>query len=152
LGLDDICVDYDERLKHEKAAADSTKTFTGQSLASTITDAAMGCAEGPGRVPERAVVYKRKAEPKGPLAVFGYDYFTEHAKTAGVATPKLLSYEGLWGGGEEYAYEVLNFADGKRKTQEIRDAVSGEYGPVSLELVTEYLVALEKIGVVERLK
>jgi len=73
-------------------------------------------------------------------------------KTAGVATPKLLSHEGLWGGGEEYAYEVLNFADGKRKTQEIRDAVSGEYGPVSLELVTEYLVALEKIGVVERLK
>src|SRR6266850_6213735 len=141
LGLDDICVDYDERLKHEKAAADSTKTFTGQSLASTITDAAVGCAELPGRVPERAAVYKRKAEPKGPLAVFGYDYFTEHAKTAGVATPKLLSYEGLWGGGEEYAYEVLNFADGKRKAQEIRDAVSGEYGPVSLELVTEYLEA-----------
>ena len=84
--------------------------------------------------------------------MFGYDYFTEHAKTAGVATPRLLSYEGLWGGGEEYAYEVLNFADGKRKTQEIRDAVSGEYGPVSLELVTEYLVALEKIGVAEPLK
>src|SRR6266850_2600573 len=150
LGLDDICVDYDERLKHEKAAADSTKTFTGQSLASTITDAAVGCAELPGRVPERAAVYKRKAEPKGPLAVFGYDYFAEHAKTAGVAIPKLLSYEGLWGSGEEYAYEVLNFADGKRNAQEIRDAVSGEYGPVSLELVTEYLAALEKIGVVER--
>jgi len=41
-----------------------------------------------------------------------YDYFVEHTKTAGVATPKLLSYEGLWGGGEEYAYEVLNFANG----------------------------------------
>jgi hypothetical protein len=101
---------------------------------------------------ERAAVYKRKAEPKGPLAVFGYDYFTEHAKTAGVTTPKLLSYEGLWGGGEEYAYEVLNFADGKRNAQQIRDAVSGEYGPVSLELVTEYLAALAKIGVVERVK
>jgi len=152
LGLDDICVDYDQRLAHEKAAADSTKKFTGQSLASIITDAVVGCTERPGRVPERAAVYKRKAEPKGPLAVFGYDYFAEHAKTVGVATPRLLSYEGLRGGGEEYAYEVLNFADGKRKAQEIRDAVSGEYGPVSLELVTEYLVALEKIGVVERLK
>jgi hypothetical protein len=63
-----------------------------------------------------------------------------------------LSYEGLWGGGEEYAYEVLNFADGKRNAQAIRDSVSGEYGPVSLELVTEYLLALEKIGVVERVK
>jgi len=64
----------------------------------------------------------------------------------------LLSYEGLWGGGEEYAYEMLNFANGKRNAQEIRDAVSAEYGPVPLEMVAEYLQALEKIGVVERVK
>jgi len=101
---------------------------------------------------DAALVFKRKAGPKGPLAVFGYDYFAEHAKAAGVATPKLLSYEGLWGGGEEYAYEVLNFANGKRNTQEIRDAVSAEYGPVPVEMVLEYLQALEKIGVVERVK
>ena len=98
------------------------------------------------------LIYSRKEEPRGPLAVFGYDYFADHAKAARVATPKLLSYEGLWGGGEEYAYEVLNFADGKRNAQEIRDAVSAEYGPVPLELVVEYLKALEKIGVVEWVK
>ena len=97
-------------------------------------------------------LWQRKAQPKGPLGVFGYDYFVEHTKTAGVATPKLLSYEGLWGGGEEYAYEVLNFANEKRNTQEIRDAVSTEYGPVPVEMVLEYLQALEKIGVVERMK
>jgi hypothetical protein len=97
-------------------------------------------------------IYSRKREPRGPLAVFGYDYFAEHAKAAGVATPKLLSYEGLWGSGEEYAYEVLNFADGKRNAQEIRDAVSAEYGPVPLEMVVEYLKALEKIGLVEEVK
>jgi len=96
--------------------------------------------------------FKRRPEPKGPLAVFGYDHFAEHAKAAGVATPKLLSYEGLWGSGEEYAYEVLNFADGKRNAQGIRDAVSAEYGPVRLEMVVEYLKALEKIGVVEQVK
>jgi aminopeptidase YwaD len=101
---------------------------------------------------EASVKFSRKNQPKGPLAVFGYDYFAEHAKTAGVATPKLLSYEGLWGDGEEYAYEVLNFADGKRNAQEIRDAVSAEYGPVPVEMVLEYLQALEKIGVVERIK
>jgi hypothetical protein len=95
--------------------------------------------------------FKRKGEPKGPLAVFGYDYFAEHAKAARIATPKLLSYEGRWGGGEEYAYEVLNFANG-RHAQGIRDAVSAEYGPVPLEMVLEYLQALEKIGVVERVK
>jgi aminopeptidase YwaD len=96
--------------------------------------------------------FVRKSRPKGPLAVFGYDYFAEHAKAAGVATPKLLGYEGLWGAGEEYAYEALNFADGKRNVQEIRDAVSAEYGPVPLEMVLEYLQELEKIGVVEKVK
>jgi hypothetical protein len=98
------------------------------------------------------LLYRRSDGVKGPLAVFGYDYFAQHAKAAGVVTPKLLSYEGLWGGGEEYAYEVLNFADGKRNVQEIRDAVSAEYGPVPLELVVEYLKALEKIGIVEAVK
>src|SRR6266404_3137074 len=152
LGFDEVCLDHDGRIAYEKAAADSTKKFTGQSLASVITDMGVGC-EGPaGRLPERAVVYKRKAEPKGPLAVFGYDYFAEHAKAAGLATPKLLSYEGLWGSGEEYAYEVLNFADGKRKAQGIRDAISAEYGPVPFEMVAEYLQALEKIGIVEPVK
>ena len=57
-------------------------------------------------------IWKRKPEPKGALAVFGYDYFADKTKAAGINTPKLMSYEGLWGGGEEYAYEVLNFADG----------------------------------------
>jgi aminopeptidase YwaD len=101
---------------------------------------------------DSAKVWERKPGPKGPLAVFGYDYFADHAKAAGVATPKLMSYEGLWGSGEEYAYEVLNFADGKRNAQEIRDAVSAEYGPVPLEMVVEYLKALEKIGVVAEVK
>jgi len=95
---------------------------------------------------------KRSPGVKGPLVVFGYDYFADHAKAAGVPTPKLLSYEGLWGSGEEYAYEVLNFADGKRNAQEIRDAVSAEYGPVPVEMVVEYLLALEKIGVVSVVK
>jgi len=96
--------------------------------------------------------FRRKANPKGPQAVFGYDYFADHAKAAGVTTPKLFGYEGLWGEGEEYAYEVLNFADGKRNAQEIRDAVSAEYGPVPLEMVVEYLRALEKIGLVAEVK
>jgi hypothetical protein len=104
-------------------------------------------ASGDGRL-----IFKRRSEPKGPLAVFGYDYFTDHAKATGVAAPKLMSYEGLWGSGEEYAYEVLNFADGKRNAQEIRDAVSAEYGPVPLEMVVEYLRALEKIGLVAEVK
>jgi len=111
-----------------------------------------GIQKNPTVTGDGLLVLKRNSEPKGPLAVFGYDYFADHAKAAGVATPKLFSYEGLWGGGEEYAYEALNFADGKRNAQEIRDAVSAEYGPVPLEMVVEYLRALEKIGLVAEVK
>jgi aminopeptidase YwaD len=95
-------------------------------------------------------IWKRKYIPKGPLTVFGYDYFADHAKSAGIPMPKLLDYQGLWGSGEEYAYEVLNFADGNRNAQQIRDAVSAAYGPIPPELVVEYLQALEKIGLVEK--
>jgi len=122
---------------------DMPKCFTGY--------APLGAT--PGKADEMLPVsFKRSPQVTGPLAVFGYDYFEDHAKAAGLATPRLLSYEGLWGSGEEYAYEVLNFADGKRNAEEIRDGVSAEYGPVPLELVVEYLQALEKIGVVEKAK
>jgi len=152
LSMDEACIAHDEALRYDRAVAESTKTFTGNSLASLITGEVADCGGPPRKLAEQGLIYKRKKESKGPLAVFGYDYFAEHAKAAGVATPKLLSYEGLWGGGEEYAYEVLNFADGKRTAQQIRDAVSAEYGPVPLEKVVEYLRALEKIGVVEAVK
>jgi aminopeptidase YwaD len=99
------------------------------------------------------LIFKRKKEPRGPLAVFGSDYFADHAKAAGISTtPRILDYEGMWGSGEEYAYEILNFADGVRNAQQIRDAVSAEYGPVPLELIVEYLKDLEKIDILERVK
>jgi hypothetical protein len=98
---------------------------------------------------EGAVIYRRRNEPRGPLAVFGYDYFADHAKSAGIATPKLLSYEGIAGSGEEYAYEALNFADGRHTAQQIANDLSAEYGPVPLGLVVEYLQALKRIGVVD---
>lgn len=63
--------------------------------------------------------------------------------------PLLLSFEGSWGAGEEYAYEALNFADGRRNARQIADELSAEFGPVPLELVAEYLRALKAIGVVE---
>jgi len=96
--------------------------------------------------------FVRSQQPKGPLAVFGYDYFADRAKVAGVDRPKLLSYEGLWGSGEEYGYEVLNLADGRRNVLNIQEAVSAEYGWVPVEMVVEYLKALEKIAVVEQVK
>jgi aminopeptidase YwaD len=97
-------------------------------------------------------VFKRNATVKGPLAVFGYDYLAEHLRAQNGVPPKLLQYQGEWGSGEEYAYEVLNLTDGKRRAMAIYGSVSAEYGPVPVEMVVEYLKALEKIGVVEEMK
>jgi len=100
-------------------------------------------AQGDGRL-----VFRRRAELKGPMSAFGYDYFDDHHPTP----VPLLTYRGLRGGGGEYAYEVLNLVDGRRTAQEIRDAVSATYGPIPVDLVVQYLKALESIRVIENVK
>jgi hypothetical protein len=49
---------------------------------------------------------------------------------------------------ELYAYEIVNFVNGKRTVGEIRDAVSAEYGPLPVNLVTDYLDACAEARVV----
>ncbi len=131
--------------EYEQAVAASVDTF-GSAL-----PAASGSGKRARRPPrgDATAVFRRVAEPRGPMTVFGYDYFVTRAKAAGVPTPRLLSYQGEWGGGEEYAYEALNFADGTRTAQQIGAQLSAEYGAVPTELVIEYLQALAKIGVVQ---
>ncbi|MCI0350844.1 MAG: hypothetical protein L0Z53_15570, partial [Acidobacteriales bacterium] len=99
--------------------------------------------------PGSGPVFERDPETKGPMSVFGYDYFDDKYGAENARKLGLLSYRGVRGSGGDYAYEVLNFVDGQRTAQEIRDAVSAEFGPVPLELVVEYLRALEKIAVVK---
>jgi aminopeptidase YwaD len=48
-----------------------------------------------------------------------------------------------------YAYEIVNFVDGKRSLGEIRDAVSAEYGPLAVELVYDYLSACQEAGLIQ---
>jgi len=50
---------------------------------------------------------------------------------------------------ELYAYEIVNFVNGKRSAGEIRDAVSAEYGPIPIELVVDYLNACVEARVVQ---
>jgi hypothetical protein len=105
------------------------------------------------RVPrEPPIVFRRAPEPRGSMSVFGYNYLADKYGEEKARRLKLLNYQGLRGSGEEYAYEVLNFVDGVRNAQQIRDAVSAEYGPVPLEYVLEYLRALESIGVIQKVK
>ena len=50
---------------------------------------------------------------------------------------------------ELYAYEIVNFVNGKRTVGEIRDAVSAEYGPLPANLVADYLDACAEAGVIQ---
>ncbi|MEK6374480.1 MAG: DUF4910 domain-containing protein [Acidobacteriota bacterium] len=90
--------------------------------------------------PRTGPVYRRNMKIKGPMSAFGYDYFADrYAQSKDI---KLT---------DDYAYEALNLADGKRTTSEIRDALSAIYGDVPLADVEQYLAAAASIGVVERL-
>jgi aminopeptidase YwaD len=152
LSMAEKCVFWIEDSRyHDFAARYSFARFAEMPIVEFTPAVFPGCHDS-WSLSQGGPLFRRRFGPKGPLGVFGYDYFLEHARESNVAMPKLLSYEGSWGGGEEYAYEVLNLADGQRHAQEIRDVVSAEYGPVALEMVMEYLEALEKIGVVEEVK
>jgi len=50
---------------------------------------------------------------------------------------------------ELYAYEIINFVNGKRTVGEIRDAVSAEYGPLPVNFVADYLDACAEAGVIQ---
>ena len=91
----------------------------------------------PRESPRSGPIYRRDMNVKGPMSVFGYDYFAERYKQP----LKLM---------DDARYEALNFADGVRTTSEIRDALFAIYGPIPLEDVEQYLAAAESIGVVNR--
>ncbi|MEO7039687.1 MAG: M28 family peptidase [Gemmatimonadaceae bacterium] len=95
-------------------------------------------------------IYARNPAVSGPTIVVGYDYLIEHLH--GQPPPALLTFDGARGTGADYAYEVLNFVDGKRSALRIRDMVSAEFGPVDIELVAGYLRALEVAGMVKTAK
>jgi aminopeptidase YwaD len=112
---------------------------------SNMTDAPATAANAQG---DGRLVFRRNPQLKGTMSAFGYDYFNDKYGADKVSAVRLLSFRGPRGSGDEYAYEVLNFTDGRRNAQEIRDAVSAVYGPVPLDLIVEYLRALEAIKVV----
>lgn len=112
-----------------------------EALAGTKSDPSAPSAHG-------TLVFNRNPDVKGPMSVFGYNYFTDHYGGARASMIRLFRHQGLRGAGGAYAYETLNLVDGLRTTQAIRDFVAAEYGPVPGEMIVEYLRALEEIGIV----
>ena len=78
------------------------------------------------------------------LARLGKDRYAKIQLINSEATPMLNVRDQS----ELYAYEIVNFVNGKRTVGEIRDAVSAEYGPIPISLVTDYLQACAEAGVI----
>ena len=96
-----------------------------------------------------ALVYRRKPEPKGPMEGFGYSWFDERLKAAGLPRPALLDRAG-GRDAPSFAYEALNLVDGLRSVQEIRDELFATVGPVPIAEVADYLATLARVGLLER--
>jgi aminopeptidase YwaD len=144
-------------LSYEQAVLDSITPFAEvppavRQDASRLLASLRGLAGDPPAPGKPAgIVYRRNAEPKGPMEGFGYEYLEDKLTGLGItgsARPALLTHEGLWG--DLYPYEALNLVDGRRTVGEIRDALAAIYGPVPLEQVSGFLEVLEKIGVLSR--
>ena len=101
-------------------------------------------------IPRNETVYARNKDIKGPMHAFGYSYIDDKLGAERAANLRLSNHSTPHGDGGMFAYEALNFVDGKRTISEIRDWLVAELGDVPLEYVEEYLSALESIGVLHR--
>ena len=125
---DDVRMDYSEFLSH-------LKVTVGQGKKRILVHE------------KAAVVFGRNPEIRGPMSVFGYDYFEDHYDP-GKEKPTIFTYSGRRGSGGEYAYEALNFVDGKKDVTEITNLLSAEFGNIPIEIVSEFLEALNSINVI----
>jgi hypothetical protein len=135
---------------YERGVLESVDDFLGGPTGASASPFLEGLLAASGASPrpsgDGTLVFHRNPDVKGPMSAFGYDYFSDHYDGPSVG---LSRHAARWGAGA-YSYEVLNLVDGERTAQDIRDLVSAEFGPVPLELVVEYLQALEAAGVVGR--
>jgi aminopeptidase YwaD len=89
----------------------------------------------------------------GPLTFQNDDVLLDRLGAERVAKVKLLNAGSsrllnAQDRGAIYAYEIVNFVDGKRSVVEIRDAVAAEFGPIPLDEVSDYLQACEEAKII----
>ncbi|MGH9538561.1 MAG: hypothetical protein ACRD3H_11585, partial [Terriglobales bacterium] len=140
---------------NEKLLADQAATFDAWIDRQAKTRGAQGTEP---RAPWAADVAARKVPVRvgdfGPLVYQNDNVLRARLGPERVAKIKLLDSEATPLLNEQdlpdlYASEIVNFIDGRRSVGEIRDAVSAEYGPLPVELVTDYLDACKEAGIVQ---
>jgi hypothetical protein len=102
--------------------------------------------------PDASRIPVRTAE-FGPLTFQNDDVLVDRLGSERMGKIKLLDNESnrlfrVQDRGALYAYEIVNFVDGKRSVGEIRDAVAAEFGPIPLDVVADYLKACEEAKIV----
>jgi aminopeptidase YwaD len=102
--------------------------------------------------PEAARIPKRIGD-FGPLTYQNDDVLLDRLGSERVRRIKLLDPDSsrqlnAQDRGAIYAYEIVNFVDGKKTVAEIRDAVAAELGPLPVEWVSDYLRACEEAKII----
>jgi aminopeptidase YwaD len=138
------------RAQWEAAEARSLMRFglSGAGAAPAGASPVLAGGAAPAAAPAYAIVYRRKAEPKGPMSGFGYSWLDDHLKEAGLPRPALLARESDRDG-PSFGYETLNLVDGRRSVQQIRDDLAATVAPAPVEEVAQYLAVLERLGLLE---
>jgi hypothetical protein len=131
------------------AEADDAASLSRFGLASSLPTAVGASGARPAAQGGAAIRYRRKDQPKGPMEGFGYSWFDERLKAAGLPRPALLDRPAPHDSAT-FAYEALNLVDGSRTVQAIRDRLAVSIGSVPLSEVADYLATLHKIGLLER--
>jgi hypothetical protein len=98
-------------------------------------------ARGDGRVPVRS------ADVRGPLQLYYYDHVAESLATRGLENVPVSDVTAHSEDAELIAYEALNLADGRKSVAEIRDVLTGRYGPVPIAIVSAEFDRLVRAGV-----
>ncbi len=96
------------------------------------------------RQPRRADAVDRRIPARltrGPLDFGLPESRLPEARAAWYDTPEFTL-------GGSARFELVNFIDGTRSVTQIRDALSGEFGPVTTAVVARYLDDLVRVGVV----
>lgn len=115
----------------------------------------MARAIGPAEIPPPA---KSRRIPErigefGPLTFQNDDVLRDRLGAEALQQVKLLAAGGsrlvnVQDQSALYAYEIVNFIDGKRDNVAIRNAVSAEFGPIPQDLVDDYLGACARAGII----
>jgi aminopeptidase YwaD len=130
-------------LKSQAASADSWVDVAARKAGTRRTQTIS--ADG-ARVPRRIADF-------GPLTFQNDDVLMDRLGRDRMRQVKLLDADSsrllnVQDRGSLYAYEIVNFVDGKRSVAQIRDEVSAELGPLPLDIVLDYLKACEEAKII----